>query len=232
MDSWSVDFCLNGVLNLLSNYVVFISILIEYIYVDYVEFAIILLVGTSFWFIIVTNRFRQKLLFFVLFLICLSLWGFWASFDGLILLMLLSELVVVLVFLLNFLSGKWDFSGRFYFSGWHKLYWIGLFFSLTYALPFFSSKQFTSYDFLYLYSLDIVVSDLFLIFYLYFVQVSIIVVFIGMLLSLLSIIFSLLFFSFKFYKMFAKKKTKINTIIRKQHLMKQGRYKVQMRFFQ
>jgi hypothetical protein len=230
---WSVgDLTINSVDSLLNKYKHFISSFIDYMYIDYLELGIIVLLAASFWFTIVTTRFRQKLCFFLLFFLVLCLWGFWASFDGLILLMLLSELVVILIFLLNFLSGKWDFSSRTYFKGWFVCYWLSLGVVLICALPNFTSKQFTMYDFLYLYSLDIIGSDLFLIFYLYFVQVSILTIFVGMFLSFVSIIFSLLFFSFRFYKVFNKNRLKHKIIIRRQHLMKQGRYKIQMRLFQ
>jgi hypothetical protein len=88
------------------------------------------------------------------------------------------------------------------------------------------------YDFVYLYCLDIVGNDLFLIFYLYFIQAPIIVVYIGTLLGLISIIFSALFFCFRFYKGFEKRKSKIISIFRKQQTFKQARFRVQMRFFQ
>lgn len=87
-----------------------------------------------------------------------------------------------------------------------------------------SAIEFSYYDIMLLYRFDIISNDLYLIFYYYFIQSPVIILYISFLIGLMSIIFSCLYFCISRYKFLTLKYSNSIFIIRRQQLVRQSNY--------
>lgn len=137
----------------------------------------------------------------------------------------LIELLLIIILFLVFLSFKVNDSAHIKISILFYIFFIfGLIIFFLFKLNSFS-KLFSIYDFIYLYRVDIFSNDLYLIFYYYFVQSPVIVLCIGVIIALMSIIFSAIYFCVRYYKSISRLSHKAVCFIRRQQLIKQSNYR-------
>lgn len=136
---------------------------------------------------------------------------------------LLIEFPVILVFLLIFLSYKYKLNvGKFFY----KLFFVYVFFAIIFF--FFNNFYVTNlsiFNFIYTYCFDIISSDLYILFYYYFVQSLAVVLYIGFFIGLISIIFSCIFFCFKYYKFYSLRSSNFLFLVKRQQFLKQVNYR-------
>jgi hypothetical protein len=169
----------------------------------------------------VRKKFLSFLFLFTLFLIL----GIYFNLDGIILLFIVSELAVLLIFIIMF-SQLTSFSTQ---TLKKKSFFIILFFSLLnftlYDIDIISYKSFYNQQ---VYQLN----DFFYFFNYFFEKQTIVTIVVIMLITLYSLFFIMLYFSIRQLKLKeSNTKSKIFTL-RKQNIIKQSNYTVKTRFFQ
>lgn len=215
-----------------SQYLDFIAHLSVLMYVDYLELSLLSFFFFTLWFTITTQSFRYKFIYFLLFLGTVAAWGFWYSYDGVIFIMLLTEFLIVLLFLLVFLSFKFQTKNTIKNSKLFFFFYTVLLCIYILSLPFSTSKQFSTFNFLYAYTLDIVSGDLFLFFHFFFVEAPVVVVFVALTLGLISIFFVASYYCFRFLQQRRDKNINSVFILRKQLQAKQAYFRPHIRIFQ
>ena len=149
-----------------------------------------------------------------------------------VLMMLTTEFLVILLFLLVFASfsinTKQTRVPRF-FLGFFMLGAFGLFF---FTLPYITSKEFTPYGFVYLYQLDVVSRDLFIYYYYFFVEEPFALIFLATILGLISVFFISVYFVLKLFQQKHVNTHRYYLIMRKQAFMKQAKYTAPIVLFQ
>lgn len=203
-----------------------------FLYVNYFELFILTILSFSLWSLLINQSFRYKFIYFFLFLASLSILGFWLSYDGIVLMMLLTEFLVILLFLLVFLSFKFNSKNNLKNSKFFFVYYSILLAIYLFSLVYTTSKQFSIYNFIYAYNLDVISNDLFLFYHFFFIEAPLVVIFIAFILGLISIFFVAVYYCFRFMQQRSAKTTHSVLILRKQLLNKQGYFKPQMRVFQ
>jgi hypothetical protein len=144
----------------------------------------------------------------------------------------LIELPLIIVFLFIFLSWKITMRLSIRFLLVFCFYLLLGIFLFSISLCKLSAIEFSYYDIMLLYRFDIISNDLYLIFYYYFIQSPVIILYISFLIGLMSIIFSCLYFCISRYKFLTLKYSNSIFIIRRQQLVRQSNYNWQLRFFQ
>jgi hypothetical protein len=179
------------------------------------------------WSLITVNSFRYKFFYFYLLLLAVSVWGFFFSLEGLIFLLLLGELLIILLFVLIYLTIQ-------FYSGVKTQ--KTLVFMLILLIPFFFmlTGNLVNFNYLDVYSnLGKVVSDdFFIFFFFFFVDFYLLVYLIGAVLTIFSIFFILFYFSCKSYTNSVKSFSQKLYILRKQQLVHQSSYKPKYVTFQ
>lgn len=146
--------------------------------------------------------------------------------------MLLTEFLVVLLFLLIFFSYNFFSEGTVNNNKLFYIFYSTCFFIYLLAVPNAYGVKFSYYDFVYIFPLDIISSDLFFLYYFFFLIYPTITIFIIMLMGLFSVVFICLYFTVKkIQQIVFFEKTKV-TILRKQNLTKQVLLKNQIQTFQ
>jgi len=168
---------------------------------------------------------RKKFLSFLVIFILFIILGLFFSLDGIILLFVISEFVVLLIFLIIF-SQLTSFSTQ---TPKKKSFLSILFLTLlnffTYDTNVLLYKSFYSQQ---SYQLN----DFFYFFNYYFEKQALLTVFIIILITIYSLFFIILYFMLKtIHNSEVNKKAKISTL-RKQNLLKQSVYSTKTRFFQ
>lgn len=148
------------------------------------------------WSLITTNSFRHKFIYFYLLLLLVSVWGFYYSIEGLVFLLLLGELLIILLFILFYLTIQ------FYTIPKQKnfkiiFYWLCIVFLLSFYFFDSNFNIFLNYKFTYVNIGKIVSDDFFIFFYFLFFDFTWVVYFLGVILTLFSIFFIFFFLSCK-----------------------------------
>jgi hypothetical protein len=205
--------------------------LLFYAYNKVEAFLIFIILGSSL--LVFTGvTFRHKFLYFIVVIGSLIFWGLWASFDGIIIMSALIQLLAVVVFLSVFLTFKlYEIQNRSLFFLIY-IFILGFFLLCICDSVVIVNNLFNLNDLLYFFNLDIVSNDLYLLFNYYFIQYTKIVVYIGTVIGLVSMFLCVIYFYFKFYKAVSLKKFRHTIILRRQQFIKQANYKLQYRFFQ
>jgi hypothetical protein len=203
-----------------------------FIYINLIDFFLFLGIQITFWFIITNVVFRKKFLFFLFFLFFLSCWGFTYSWDGWVCLMLLTELLIILLFLLVWLSFKFVSDSNNALSTVKYIYWFLTTFLYLTVLPLNYSNFIYSYQLSYWFNFNILSSDFHLMFKFFFLDYPITVFIITLILSLISLFFICFYLLLKNTQNTKKTKQKLIYILRKQQMLKQATFKNQIRSFQ
>ena len=216
----------------LSNNHEYLAALGNWIHVKYTDVFWLTLFVFCVWSLAKTTSLRYKFIYFLFIIATLSIWGYWAFFDGLIFMMLLTELLVILLFLLVFLS--YNFYTEDEIPTLNSFYWwyfgAFLFYALTVPLSF--GVKFSYYDFVYLFLLDIVPMELFFFFFFFFMYYPTLSVYIATLLGLFSLVFICIYFMLKRVQQSFNLEKKAVVIVRKQNFIKQALLKTQLQTFQ
>lgn len=191
--------------------------------------AIILLV--PFWGVIRSGSFRSKVKYFFLVLVSFSIWGFYMSYDGCVLIFLLSEFFILLMFLILYLSNATLFTiHRVLPINFSIFLFVGLCFFLLFS-PI-SRSGYSGVWFNYLESaLDVVSSDFFIFFQFFIVDNCLLTAYCALILSFFIIFFIAFYFQLKKIQQNLDKAPRGFEILRKQNMMKQARHKAQVRVF-
>lgn len=179
-----------------------------------------------------TSSIRVKFLYFILLLFSGTYWGFLFSFDGIIFILLLTEITLLLVFILLFFKLSFQainitFSSYFL---WVLLFMFNVGF-LSYFWGEYSLIYFTYYTYTTFYTF-IIASDFFIFFYVLFFTLPHISTLLGVLLGLFSIFFILIFFMLKIYSLKQKHFKNQLLLLRKQNAIHQSIQQTTLHTFQ
>lgn len=205
--------------------------ILRLMYTSLFDFLIITLFSICVWSAIKTTVFRTKFVYFILFLLLTGIWGVYASLDGFIFLLLMSEFLIILLFLITATSFNFiSFSSRLP-AGYFFVFYTLTILAYLWIVPGNVSTFFYSYHMVYSYYLEIVSSDLFIFFWGFFLEYSVSIFYITLILSLFSIFFIWSYFSIKFVAQKTKIASQTIELLRKQQPVKQTVYKSQVRIF-
>lgn len=200
-------------------------------YLSMLDLCLIFFFCFTVWGCIFNTNFRYKVKYFLGFLFIISIFGFMASFDGCILLLLLTEFFIVLIFFLMYLTSlKFQTSKLPIFFSFNFFLFTTIFvyfFSVTLSLGNFPFQ----YSAIYESTLDTFSSDFFLFFQFYFVTEPVLVIYCGLILSFFIIFFICFYFQLKQMQIQASKKNDSVEVLRKQNGLKQAKHKAQIRIF-
>lgn len=210
----------------------YLAALGSWIHIKYTDVFWMSLFLFCIWSLTKVNSLRYKFIYFLLTIILLSFWGYWASFDGMIFLMLLTELLVVMLFLLVFLSYNFFTESEVPSIKTFYLLYLGAFLLYSCSVPFAFGVKFSFHDFVYLYVLDIVAMELFFFFFFLFMFYPTITMYIATVLGLFSILFICIYFTVKRVQQTNQLEKKSVVVIRKQNFIKQALLKSQIQTFQ
>lgn len=181
--------------------------------------------------IIFTQNLRHKLLLFYLILLLVSLWGFYFSLENFVFLLLLSELLIILLFTLIYLTLQ--FNNNLYKKNYLLIsFYINVFIFIIFYFYNFDLSYSINYINIYLYKNLNISDDFFIFFYYFFLEYTQVTVLIAYLLTIFSIFFILFYFNIKLFNYKTNKNNKKIYLLRKQNLIHQGRIKTQYFFFQ
>lgn len=182
--------------------------------------------------LVCTQSIRLKFLYFFWFLLTASYWGFYFSFDGLILVLLLIELTLLFVFLLIFNSLSFAPINKLL----NKKKYYTLYISLNVIFLIIINNNITLYTINYYdyiaFKSYIISSDFFIFFYFFYILYPVVVLFLAFLLGLFSIFFIFIFFSLKVKNLSRINNLKLLFILRKQNLIHQAAYNPYLKIFQ
>jgi len=148
------------------------------------------------------------------------------------LMFLMTEFLVILLFLLVFVSFKTTVTADRSHRAVFYIFMTTALIIFVSTIPLMSSQLFTVYDYVYIYALDVIGHDLFIFFFYLFVEVPTTICFLATILGLMSIFFIAVYFTLKHaqQKHFLKKKAL--SVLRKQHLNRQAVVKPSLQMFQ
>lgn len=210
----------------------FFSLTKNLIYLNSVDFLIFTGILFNLWYALSIYVFRKKFIFFLFFLFFLSVWGFYYSWDGWTCLLLLTELLVILLFLLVWLTFKFSDNNNSILQKFKIPFFIFSFFFYTLLLGDDYSNFYYTYYSLYWLKHSVISSDFHVMFKFFFLDYSITVFYLTLILSLISIFFICFYLTLKKTQSVTKKKKKTVHILRKQQMTKQALFKSQLRTFQ
>ena len=205
---------------------------VQWLYVDFSDFILALLVAFSTWNLFTAVSFRYKIYYFLLNICLFSIWGFCGSFDGLVLMMLVTEFSVAIFFIFLFITAKFKKEQTIISS---KLLWAHIFaviFLYLYSINLSFATYFYFFNNVYPYMHDIVAHDLAILYYFVLYYNPILTIHLSVILGLFSLFFICLFFTIKFVKQIISPKPKEIFTLRKQLLYYQTNFGVRIRTFQ
>lgn len=168
---------------------------------------------------------RKKFLSFLVIFILFTFLGICLNLDGIVLLFIVSELVVLLIFIIIF-SQLTSFSTQ---TPKKKGFLLILYFTLlNFTLYDFKITSYKSFYNQQTFQLN----DFFYFFNYYFEKQTTVAILIIMIITLYSLFFIMLYFSIRQFKL---KETHSNSkilVLRKQSILKQSNYFTKIRFFQ
>lgn len=146
--------------------------------------------------------------------------------------MFLTELLVILLFLLVFLSYNFFTEEAIPDMGTFYILFVGSFLFYAFTVPFAFGIKFSYYDFVYLYCLDIVHAEYYFFFFFFFVYYPTVTVYVATLLGIFSILFICIYFSIKRVQQTSDAIRQSVSILRKQNFVRQALKKPQVQTFQ
>ena len=170
------------------------------------------------------NSTRRKFMRLLIILSLFIILGLCFSLDGIILLFIISEFVVLLIFVIMF-SQLTSFSPKTQKKGgFLSIIFLFLINFVTYDANVLAHKSFYAQ---YNYQLN----DFFYFFNYFFEKQSLITIFIIILITVYSLFFIMLYFTVKNFKLKESNKTSKVFTLRKQNILKQSTYSTITRFF-
>jgi hypothetical protein len=173
------------------------------------------------------STFRNKLIYFLLGILSSSLWGFFCSLDGLVLILITTELTAILLLVMTYTKILTIIT-------LHKSYKATALIYLP-LIVFFSTKPLTlSYSFTSYYCLvsEIIASDFFILYNILFTDFVQITLLLIIIISVFSIFFILLYFNLKLSKAESFSKNLQKFCLRKQTMQKQTKFNAKLSTFQ
>lgn len=208
----------------------FLNFFYTFTYINVYVYIFIFIFYYSVYCISFTSSFRHKILYFYLLLFLFSGWGFFFSLESFVFLILLAELLIILLFILMYITSTVFLTIKNNFNLYHYgiiSVAIFLFFCITHS-DVLLIKNYVVYN-----SLGKLVSDDFFFFFFFlFFEFSFIIYLIALILTFFSIFFILFYFSYKFILFKSSQFTKNTFILRKQHLNHQIKFTTSYRSFQ
>ena len=170
---------------------------------------------------------RDKLFFFIIICILISVWGFFFGLDGFFLIFLTTELTVFLILIMTY---AYVYNHMSFYNKNQSPY-IVVVFLLILVTPI---NFYPNLDVLDMYSsiYKVTSSDFFLLFVFLFKTNSLLTLIITLIIGLFSFFFILIYFSLKNMKETFYKKTASVVSLRKQSLSKQISFKSNLYMFQ
>lgn len=208
------------------------NLFLQWLYIDFSDFFLLFLVSISTWNLFTVVSFRYKVYYFLINIVLFAIWGFTASFDGLVLMMLVTEMSVAVFFIFLFITSKFKKEQS---SISLKLLWIHigfLIFLYLISIDLSYSTFFYFFNNIYPYINDIVAHDLAIIYLFVLFFNPIITIHLSVILGLFSLFFICIFFTFKFLKQVKNTNPKDIVTLRKQILNHQTNYNTRIRTFQ
>lgn len=201
----------------------------SFIYINFTIFFLAFFFNYVVYRLVLNQNFRMKLILFYLLLLIVSVWGFYYSLEGLVILLLLSELLIILLFTLIYLTLQ--FSGKNFIKSslFLSILFLGFFFFTFY---YSNNVKTIIYNNVYLDSGLLVSDDFFIFFYYFFIEYTEITIICGLLLTVFSIFFILFYFSIKLKTWRNNNKSKNLYLLRKQQLIRQANLKTSYYTFQ
>jgi hypothetical protein len=173
------------------------------------------------------STFRNKLIYFLLGILASSLWGFFYSLDGLVLILITTELTAILLLVMTYTRILTTIT-------LHKSYKPKVLIYLP-LIVFFSTEPLAlSYTFVSYYSLtsEITASDFFILYSILFTDFVQITLLLIIIISVFSIFFILLYFNLKLTKSESFSKNLQTFCLRKQVMQKQTKFNAKLNTFQ
>ncbi len=195
---------------------------------QYNIFILIIITNIILYFLIQVNLRIKFQLFIIIFLI-MSSFGFYLNLDGLMLFLILSECVLIFLFITLY-TQLYTMHSNNYSNIKINFKIINLFIILQIYFNFYSLEPINFLN--YYNSLNIITnSDFFIIYLFFFDHYKYISIFLVLILSLFSLFFVLLYFNLKLLTQDKLKTSLLVSILRKQSLINQSNYKINLRNF-
>lgn len=170
------------------------------------------------------SQIRKKFFLLLVLIVVLSSIAFYYNLDGLVMMFLISELSVILIFIVMF-SQLYSYSNKE--EKQNNLYGLILIFLLNFNYFEQNIIQYKNYYCVY----NIVLNDFYYIYNIYFEKQILITVLITLIITFYSIFFILLYFSLKANIFNIKNLNKNLYLLRKQNIIHQSNYNSKIRFF-
>lgn len=208
------------------------STIISILYLKLLDFFLITAFTICIWSIIKTTVFRVKFIYFLFFILTIAIWGIYASLDGFILLLVMTEFLVILLFLVTSMTFNFISNSKKLPNYLFLIFYIATLLAYCWAMPKTVSTFTHMYHKVYQYGLEIVnSSDLFTFFWGFFVEHNLLVFYITLILSLFSMFFIWSYFTLRYLAQANRVRAKTIELVRKQQLAKQALYKPHLRIF-
>lgn len=205
---------------------------LQWLYIDFSDFFLVFLIAVATWNLFTANSFRYKVYYFLINLSLFAIWGFSSSFDGLVLMMLVTEFSVAIFFIFLFITAKFKKEQSVIST---RLLWVHI--TVCVILYFCSidlsySTFFIFFNNIYPYINDIVAHDLAIVYLFVLYFNPLLTIHLSVILGLFSLFFICIFFTFKFLKQVVNNKPQEILALRKQLLYHQTNYGTRIRTFQ
>lgn len=216
----------------LTNHPAYLSTLGNWIHVRYWDVFWFSLLLFCMWSLIKISSLRYKFVYFLGVIWGLGCWGYWVNLDGMILMMFLTELLVILLFLLVFLSYNFFTEEEVPDMKTFYIFYLGAMFCYACSVPLAFWHDFQFNEYVYLDLLDVVSTELFFFFQFFFVLYPTITIYVATVLGIFSILFICIYFTVKRLQQYIRLRKKSVMILRKQNFIRQALCKNQIQTFQ
>ena len=203
-----------------------------FLYISWTDLLLLLLLSFTTWNFFICSSFRYKMYYFILNVVIFGIWGFLASFDGLTLMMLTTELTVAVFFLFLFVTAKFK---KDVYTISNNYWFIHIFILLLLNLYVLKENTSTFYYFfqnIYPYTQDIIAHDLIIIYMFVLFFNPIITIYLSVTLGLFSLFFICVFFTVRTVRQITEDQDTEDVTLRKQLTFSQSYYKALLRAFQ
>lgn len=180
--------------------------------------------------LLINTSFRYRIISFYIFLLLCSIWGFYYSFEGFIFILLLSELLIILIFTLIYLTLQFSLASLI-MSKKLVILLVSIFFL---SCIFFSDLTglLVVYEDLFDLRGLLFSDDFFIFFYFFFINYPLITSLVAFLLTIFSIFFIVFYLSIKIISYQRATGKKLLYLLRRQSLVHQSRYRACYQTFQ
>ena len=218
---------------LLDNILTYFYVL-NYIYIY--ETIFILVFSIIIWSLLINKAFKAKFIYFLFLLLCIGSWGVFYSYDGIIMLLIIAELLIILLFLLMYLTLNFELQNSTFnktsFYSFVSCIFVIYFFTYGFYDIYSDTIYYINTINIYEQTLEIISADFFIFFYFFFLIFPEVTYIVALLLGFFSIFFIFLFFILKYKQQSIKLKSIYYIFIRKQQLTHQIIYNTQINNFQ